>query len=141
RLHRISVTDVTPRVESLRFEPGQAAIEARPRRVTRAVLVRRPVSELRVQRWADDEDIRGPAVDPLANRLEELLPFDRLVRHHEDPLTVRRCDDTMTSGFLAATAEVHRHRGGTERHGDSEPEPRVDDRPDRNQGERSDRQQ
>src|SRR5262249_36972708 len=79
RLDGVRVPDLAARMQSDRAEPGDAAIEARTRRVAGSVLVRCPVPQLRVERRADDVDVGRSVLDTLADRLEELLTFDRLV--------------------------------------------------------------
>src|SRR5207249_8550331 len=88
RLKRVAVADLAARVDPELRETGQAQVEpllgARPR----AVLVRQPVPERRVERRADDQD-PGPVAGRRApDRLAQALARDRLVRDDEDPALV-----------------------------------------------------
>ena len=113
---------------SRRREPREARLEPLLRGRARAVLVRDPVAERRVERRADDEDAaRSKPSAALGDAPRAARAADRLVGDHEDPPLVRGCAGRRPS---SAAARSRRARStpadatAVQQHEDDQPEPR-----------------
>ncbi len=92
RDERVEVADRSPRLDPDGRETGERRVEPLLRLGARAVLVRRPRLETRVERGADDEELRLAREREVADHLHQLLAADGLVRDDEHASLVRGAD-------------------------------------------------
>ena len=127
RLQRVAVADLAARRDPGLAEPREARVETRLCRGPRAVLVRRPRVELRVQCRAHDEDVLADPFRLSPEELVELAARNRLVRHDEDlPRRPAVVDHVRLRGPLAHAAADRKERDDDEREEDDDSEPGVD---------------
>ena len=143
RDERVAVADLPAGVDADRREPLERVVEPLLGRGARRILVGGPRLEPRVERGAHDEEARPLGERERADRAQELLARDRLVRDHEDASLVGISDllDPDALGSRRALAEVHPHRRDGQRDERQEAERRRDPRRHHDERERADRDQ
>jgi L-seryl-tRNA(Ser) seleniumtransferase len=99
RLDRVGVADLAAGLHSLRRQRGERRRQAALGLRARAVLVRSPVADGRVEGRADDQHLNRAATRAVEKRLPQHRAVGRLVRDHKHPSHSARTTPAGAEGF------------------------------------------